>query len=122
MDTITIELGDGDSAELYAEMRHGTVRAVERIYRPHFSRPEFQEVLKIEAFEERQQALLPLMIGTEDMARATDIMLLSQIKAWTFGEVSQEVLDGIPERKHQLLVQEANRVYEAPLPATSAGS
>lgn len=122
MHTITIDLGDGDSAELYAEMRHGTVREVERIYRPHFSRPEFQEVLKIESFEERQQALLPLMVGTEDMARATDVMLLNQIKAWTFGEVTPDILDSIPERKHQILVQEANKAYEAPLPESSVRS
>lgn len=120
MDTITIDLGDGDSAEMYVEMRHGTVRAVEKIYRPYFEKPEYQEILKIESFEARQEALMPLVVGSEDIARATDIMLLGQIKSWTFGGVTQAVLDDLPERKHQLLTQEANRLYEAPLPEASA--
>lgn len=118
--TIIIDLGDGDSAELFAEMRHGTIRAIEQLYRPYFERPEYQEILKLDSFEERQKALLPLVIGSDEIARATDLMILGQVKSWTFGEVNQAVLDDIPERKHQILSQEANKLYEAPLPGCSA--
>ena len=122
MRTIEIDLGDGDSAELYAELRHGTAREVERIYRPYFAKPEYQAVLKLEAYEEKLKALAPLMIESEDASRATDAIILGQVKSWTFGEITQQVLDDMPERKHQQLAKEANRLYEDPLPASDTRS
>ena len=115
LDAIRVDLNDGDWAELYTEMRHGTVRTVEQIYRPYFSRPEYQEILKIDSLEEKQRKLLSMVIHTEDMSRATDTMLLGQIKSWSFGEVTQAVLDDIPEQKHEILVKEANKLYAGPL-------
>jgi len=118
IETKRFDLGGGDSAELYVELLHGTTRKVQAIYRPYLGRPEVQEVLNSEMPEdEKVRALYKLVGDSADIAGATDLLLLGQVKEWSFGPVTQENLDGITEKKREKLVLEANALYgDLPLP------
>jgi hypothetical protein len=114
MKTITIDLGDGDCAELYEQLRHGTARRIQEIYQPYESVPAYQEAMKIPDIKERASKLQSIILGA-DLTRASDAMIIGQIKEWTLGEISQTVLDDMPESKHAILIREANRLYAPPL-------
>jgi hypothetical protein len=114
MKTITIDLGDGDCAELFEQLKHGTARRIQEIYQPYQSRSEYQEALKIPDIKERTRCLQGI-ISQVDLTLANDTMILGQIKEWTLGDITQAVLDDMPEDKHQILSKEANRLYAPPL-------
>lgn len=122
METSRVDLGDGDSAELYRELRHGTSRRVQELYRPFLAKPEVKEALKSATEEEVLAKLYEIIAPTADVIGAADILILGQVKAWTFGAITQEVLDDMSERKREILLQEANKLYgEVPLPQGGAG-
>jgi hypothetical protein len=114
MKTVTIDLGDGDCAELYEQLRHGTARKIQEVYQSYESLPGYQEAMKIPDIKERAGKLQSIISGI-DLTRASDVLLIGQIKEWTLGEISQAVLDDMPESKHAILTREANRLYAPPL-------
>lgn len=114
MKTVTIDLKDGDYAELYEQLRHGTARQIQEIYHPYGSLPAYQEAMKIPDIKERASKLQSIISGV-DLTRASDAMIIGQIKEWIFGEISQAILDDMPESKHEILIREANRLYAPPL-------
>ncbi len=125
-----IDLGDGDSAELYVELLHGTSRRVQDVYRPYLMQPEIKKALETVTEDQRIAKLFELIGGLVDVTGAADLLLLGQVASWTFGPrnesgpltITQEVLDLIPERKRELLIQEANALYGAiPLHPSGAG-
>jgi hypothetical protein len=124
--TIKVDLGEGDSAELYEEVTHGTSRRVQDIYRPFLTKPEVMKALETGTEEERLAKLYELIAPTADVTGAADALIIGQVKEWTIGgqalPVTQATLDGLPERKRETLVQEANKLYGSiPLAVTGAG-
>lgn len=115
MDTVRFALGDGDYADLYKELKHGTVKQVEAIYRPLLAQPDCQKVMQIRDEKKRMEQLLPILAMTDESSRAIDTIILNQVTEWSFGEVKQETLDNISRRKRDMIAQEANRLYEDPL-------
>ena len=121
MKTINIDLGNGDRAELYEQLKHGTARKIQEVYQPYYGKPEYQAALAIADVKERIKAL-SRVFSQADLTRATDVMILGQVKEWTFGEILQAVLDDMPEEKHEILAREANKLYEPPLAGSEAES
>lgn len=121
MRTIKVDFGDGDYAELFEQLKHGTARRIQEIYAHYQSNPAYQEAIRLSELKERIKALQAI-VSEEDLTRANDVMILGQIKQWTFGEISQAVLDNISEGQHQILSAEANRLYAPPLPGKCAGT
>ncbi len=127
IETVTVDLGEGDSAVLYKELRHGTSRKVQEIYRPYLTKPEVVEALKTGTDEEKLKKLYDIVAPTADITGAADILILGQVKEWTVGgqslPVTQESLDNLPERKRDKLAKEANTLYgDVPLPLSGARS
>ena len=114
MNTIRVDLSEGDYAELYVQLRHGTARKLQEIYQPYMPLPAYQEAIEISNLKERAKALEKI-ISQVDITRASDMMILGQIKEWSFGEISQNVLDDISQSKHEILTREANKLYAPPL-------
>ncbi len=143
MDTIKVDLGEGDSAELYKELRHGTSKRVQEIYRPIMQQPEVQLLLKEHALKEQAagndkvaikaleeellKKLTPIIAPTVDVTGAADTLIIGQVKSWTIGGISlpvtQETLDNeVSEKKREKLAGEANTLYgEIPLALSGAG-
>jgi hypothetical protein len=120
MKTITIDLGDGDCAELYEQLRHGTARRIQEVYQPYHDLPDYKAAMGLPTVKERVTRLTQI-ISQVDMIRAGDVLILGQIKEWTLGEISQATLDDMPEKQHEKLIREANKLYEPPLPESKAG-
>lgn len=115
MDTIKVEL-DGDWVLMYSELRHGTSRKVQEVYEPFLSNKEVQEILlKLNNGDSEEITRLRDIIGTIPSIQATDVMILNQIKEWSFGDITQEVLDDIPERKRSILSAKCDELYTYPL-------
>ncbi len=135
MRTKRVDLGNGDYAELYVELRHGTSKRVQEIYRPVLQKPEVMALLNKDlpagltdeqrkAEEEKLLAeLYKLVKDTADVLGAADAMIIGQVKEWcidgTSLPVTQETLDNeISERQREILMKEGNALYgEVPLPS-----
>ena len=127
MQTIRVDLGDGDSAELYAELRHGTSKKVQEIYRPYLSKPEVLKALEEGTEEEKLKKLYDIIAPTTDVTGAADTLIIGQVKEWVIGgqrlPVTQETLDNeVSEKKREILATEANKLYGSiPLAVSGAG-
>jgi hypothetical protein len=123
METNRVDLGDGEWADFCVRMRHGTAKKVMEIYRPFINTPEI--VAQLEAVMEDRKAYiekLKQIVGdSADDLGANERMILGQVKAWSFGEVSQAVLDDLPPETVMKLMQEADRRYNE-LPLAESGA
>jgi hypothetical protein len=121
MDTVKVDLGDNEYALMYDEMRHGTSRKVQAVYEPYVNTEEAQELIKsLDNGAEGVADKLHKLVGSASSVMATDVMILGQVEEWSFGEISQEVLDNMPERKRRILSDKCDELYARPL-AMSGG-
>lgn len=115
METLKIEL-DSDWALMFTELRHGTSRKVQAVYEPYLNKKEVQEILsKLNNGNTEELTKLQDIIGAIPSINATDVMILNQVKEWSFGDISQEVLDDMPERKRSILSAKCDELYTYPL-------
>lgn len=119
METARIELGRG-WAVIYTELRHGTQRAVNQLTRPFLDyggeKPKMTSAdgdgdPRVEGI-----ATVELDLTKVDWEAVNDIIIVGQVKEWSFGEVNMETLDDIPESARTRLVMEFNGRYGRPLP------
>lgn len=116
MDTIRIDLQDGDWAMMYDELKHGTSRKVQAVYEPYLNNKEVQEILsKLNNGNTEDLVKLHDLIGSTPSIQATDVMILNQIASWSFGDINQEILDDMPERKRSILSVKCDELYTYPL-------
>ena len=117
METVKVDLGGGAWAELLAQTMHLTtkrVRAAMRKYRA----PMLVDTNTV-------QSALPdkIDLATFDVDEINEIVILSQVKAWSFGDISQVVLDAMPTTQYDALVREVDRLYGGdPLPVSTAAN
>jgi hypothetical protein len=59
-----------------------------------------------------------------DWDAVNDAIIIGQVKEWTFGPVSQEILDDLPEGMRERLKAECDRLYGTnnPLPRGGGGN
>ena len=120
-----LDLGDGDYAMMYEELRHGTVKTVAEIYQPYLAKPEVAALLQADGEEDdRLNRIFQIVGGSADVIGAQDALILGQVKEWSFGEVTQDVLENaVSHRKRNIMYEEANRRYgDIPLAKSGAGN
>jgi hypothetical protein len=110
METVKIDLGDGDYAVVFKEMKHKTSNALQNLLRQTIGEQGFAE-LRIQLqkepdIEKRKAILSQIPVEGDDI-----VTILNQTESWSFGEVIQTVIDDMPESKYQILLSEVNRLY-----------
>lgn len=117
-------LSKKDYAIFYVELRHGTQKAVNVLTRPFLEYPDKPPKLIIEGEDKvtvqgSQRADIDLT--KVDMDEVNDVMIVGQVKEWSFGLVDQATLDGIPETIRKRLLDECNLLYAGAGPLTRGG-
>jgi len=125
METVKVDLPDGNMAEMYAEMKHKTQRAVEEATRQYLTYPEGAGKVKLTQGEDGEQSLKAKAAGeglevTIDLERidwnaVNEIIILNQVASWSFGEVTAAVLEEQSEAVFQALKAKVNEMYKVPL-------
>ena len=115
METVKLELGDGDYAVVFKEMKHKTSKAIQDLLRRSVTPDKWldlQSQLQKEADIEKRKAILrPIQVDGDDV-----ITILNQTESWSFGAVTEDTIDNMTETKYQLLLSEVNKLYsQAPL-------
>lgn len=115
-------------ADFYLELRHGTQRAVNAIVRPLTKGEGGGPAPKIVVNQDGEPKVeggltVEIPLDKVDFTAVNDVILLGQVKEWSFGPVNQETLDGLPEILQERLVNEANDLYgkQGPLPKGGGG-
>ena len=126
METVELDLPDGNTAELYAEMKHKTQRAVEEMTRQYLTYPEGVGKLKLSQGEDggpvqaktaADEVEVTVDLDRIDWTAVSDIIILNQVASWSFGEVTPEVLSEQSEDVFQALKAKVNTLYQgAPFP------
>ena len=108
MELVEIYL-DGDRAVVLKEMRHKTSRAISAVLTKHN--------------KTRQELIEQIKNGIPDASildENNEVILLNQVVEWSFGPVTQDILDNISVDKYQKLVAEVDKLYsQVPLPISS---
>lgn len=127
--TTTLDLGDGQSAVLYQEIKHGTQKVVSQMTRPFLEYADGQgPKLTIKDGEDQPKVegakTVKVDMAKIDWDAVNDAIIIGQVKEWTFGPVNQATLDQIPESVRAKLKAECDRLYgeNVPLPEGGGGS
>ena len=119
-ETEVIDLGDGHWTTMFKELKHGTERRVKEISRKFLkgkdgNNPSFD--FKEEDGKPQATVTGSVEVDLEkfDATGATDLMILLQTVEWSFGEITQEVLDDLPERIHDKIDAAMKEMYVSPL-------
>jgi len=131
METVKVDLPDGNTAEMYADMKHKTQRAVEEATRQYLTYPEGAGKFKVTQGEDGEQSIkskaaaegleVTVDLGRIDWTAVNEIIILNQVASWSFGEVTAEVLEEQSEAVFEALKAKANEMYKIPL-AKSGGA
>jgi hypothetical protein len=122
--TIKFELDEGkgwnplkkrDSAVFFKEVRHGTQKAVNAMTRKFLTFPTGQTPKLVVSGENEMRIegveSIDVDLGKVDFDAVNDVLILGQVKEWSFGPVDQETLDGLSEDMRNKLVEEVNKLY-----------
>lgn len=110
---IRIELGDGDYAIVYPEMIHRTSRLLQKNILNTLGADGYQKLqadLKAAPDYNAQKAIIAKVAVEGEQ----NIILLNQVSEWSFGAVTEQVLDTMPSRKFDLLATEVEKLYSQP--------
>lgn len=132
METVKVDLPDGNTAEMYAEMKHKTQRAVEAMTRQYLTYPEGAGKLKVSQGEDGEGSVkvkptvkeLEVTIDLEriDWTAVNEAIILNQVASWSFGDVTAEVLGNQSEDVFNALKAKVNEMYKFPLPKSGGAS
>lgn len=123
--TDRVDLGNKQWAEMYRELRHGTQKAVSAITRPFLKYGNGKATLSVEGEgtpKVKGVGKVEVQLDKVNWDEVNDLIIIGQVKEWSFGPVDQETLDGIPEAFRERLVQEANKRYGRPLAKSGGGN
>ena len=128
--TEKLDLGDGDFAVLMVELKHKTERAVGELMKKYIkvSQPIKIQIpdngnvakaaadLTVQAQAAQAKVLgeLEIDFANADFQGSADIMILYQVKEWSFGAVTQEVLDEMPARKRDVITKRFDDLFPFP--------
>ena len=123
-ETEVIDLGDGHWTTMLKELKHGTERRVKEFSRRFLkgkdgANPSFDFK---ESGDGKQQGTVTGSVEVDlqklDTTGATDLIILLQTVEWSFGEITQEVLDDLPARIHDMIDAAMKEMYVSPLAAS----
>lgn len=124
-----LELEDGDFAILQTELKHKTERAVGDLMKKFIKAPQGVKITiptdgKVDkaAAELVAQAkdqvkvlgTLEIDFANADFQGAVDLTILYQVKEWSFGPVTQAVLDEMPARKRDIIAKRLDELFPFP--------
>ena len=131
MNTVKVDLPDGNTAELYADLKHKTQRAVEEVTRPYLTYPEVAGKLKVTQGEDGEGSVkvkaaveeLEVTVDLEriDWTKVNEIIILNQVASWSFGEVTAAVLEEQSEEVFEALKVKVNELYRDNFPLAKSG-
>ena len=130
METIKVDLPEGNTAELYAEMKHKTQRAVEEVTREFLTYPEGVGKLTVSQGEDggpvKAKAVTEEVEVTVDLDRidwtaVREIIILNQVASWSLGEVTADVLSEQSEAVYQALKTKVNELFRDTFPLAKSG-
>lgn len=115
-----IDLGDGHWTVMFRELKHGTERRIGALGRKAFKGKDgVNPTFEIKDTDGKPGASVTGGIEVDleqfDAYAATDLMILLQTVEWSFGEISQEVLDDLPARIREKIKTAVNERYAYPL-------
>jgi hypothetical protein len=110
MDTVKLDLGDGDYAVLFKEIKHKTSKALQRLLRDSITPQEFAQ-LQLELRKAKDNEEIKEILGRREIDGDDVVTLVNQAESWSFGTISKETIDNMPETKYQLLLTEVNKLY-----------
>ena len=113
--TERIDLGEGQWADMFTEVKRVTARLHEAEIRKHLrpvdDRPlAFSDVLSGAREWPKDYLINPAAV---DHGLVAEVYALHQVKAWSFGPVTQETLDNMPKRFFELLRNDIDERYQA---------
>jgi len=120
--TTRIDLGGGDWAEAYGQVKRVTMRLHEQEIQKHF-RPLDDEPLLLSDLTEKRKGWpedFVVNAAAVDNGRIAELYMLHQVKAWSFGPVDQETIDGMTRDKFEELRKALDGLYE-PNPLAAGG-
>ena len=130
MNTVKVTLPDGNTAELFAEMKHKTQRAVEEATRQFLTYPDGVGKLILSQGEDggpvKAKAMTDEVEVTVDLDRinwtaVSEIIILNQVASWSFGDVTADVLADQSEDVYQFLKTTVNTMYQGSFPLAQSG-
>ena len=130
METVKVDLPEGNKAELYADMKHKTQRAVEEVTRPYLTYPEGMGKLKISQGEDGgtikakaavEEVEVTVDLKAIDWTKVNEIIILNQVASWSLGEVTSEVLGDQSEAVFEALRVTVNELYRDSFPLARSG-
>jgi len=130
MNTVKVTLPDGNTAELFAEMKHKTQRAVEEATREFLTYPEGVGKLILSQGEDggpvKAKAKTDEIEVTVDLDRinwtaVSEIIILNQVATWEYGPVTSEVLGDQSEDVYNFLKTTVNTMYQGSFPLAQSG-
>ena len=97
---------DGEWIEAFMELKHKTTVEIRTIRKPYDS-----QLPSNVSPEELQKRFAAILLPADD-SRMDDILILNQVKAWSFGEVTQKVLDDeVSEPKRLAILRILGELY-----------
>lgn len=126
METERVDLANGQWAEFYLELKHKTAKAIADLSRQYMTFPGGSSTIKVTQEEDKLKAIgnaqeIEIDIGRMDFTAQNEALILNQVKAWSYGEVSSEVLGERSEKEFDQLKEIANDLYSQSPLAKSAG-
>lgn len=116
--------GKGNYAVIYQDLRHGTQRSVNELTRPLMQFPDGKPpklTLGQDGPTVQGATAVEIDLDKVDFDAVNDLIIIGQVKEWTFGPVDQETLDDIPEKVRAVLVQKVNELFGAAVPLAHSG-
>lgn len=130
METVKVDLPDGNTAEMYAQMKHRTQRAVEEVTRPYLTYPEGMGKLKLSQGEDGgpikakaavEEVEVTVDLKAIDWTKVNEIIIVNQVASWSFGEVTAEILGEQSEAVFEALKVKVNELYRDSFPLAKSG-
>ena len=127
METKRVDLANGQWAEFYLELKHRTAKAVADLSRPYLTFPGGSSTIKVsqgkdgdlKAVGNAKEIIVD--IGKMDFNAQNEAIILNQVKEWSYGEVTAEVIGELSEKEFDQLKEIANDLYKQGPLAESAG-
>ncbi len=123
--TKRVELGGGEWAELYAEVKQVTSRLHEAEVRKHVRPLETEPLLMSELGTGQKPWPGDCIVNAAavDQSRIAEIYVLYQVKSWSLGLVDQQTVDDMSKALFGRLRTEIDKLYDVPpLPGSVAES
>ena len=121
MDTERMVFGDGAWWEFNTILTHGASRRIQGALR-RFLKPEGAIKLGIDGVEAgRIMGNVAVDWEQFDPGKANDVMLLACTSQWSFGPVTPDILDEIPEAFCEQVLARMNELYGAASPLSVKG-